>query len=160
MRVSARETVRSQYDFRCGYCGIREADAGAELTEDHFQPRSQGGSDALNNLVYCCHACDEFKGDYWQPTTPRRILHPLRDDFTVHIILTEEDTLRSLTPTGEFHIRKLHLNRSELVLHRREQRLLETERATQRAILDRLLFLEHRIEVLQTQIDDNRTEGS
>jgi hypothetical protein len=134
-------------------------DAGAELTVDHFQPRSQGGSDALDNLVYCCHGCNEFKGDYWQPDSPRCILHPLRDDIAAHIALTDEDTLRSLTPTGEFHIRKLHLNRSELILHRREQRLIEAERATQQATLDRLLLLEHRIEILQTQVADNQTQS-
>jgi hypothetical protein len=159
VRASDRQILRSRYDFRCGYCGIREVDAGAELTVDHFQPRFQGGSDALDNLVYCCHACNEFKGDYWQPDSPRRVLHPLHDDLTGHIAPTDEDTLNSLTPTGEFHIRKLHLNRSELILHRREQRLLKAERATQHATLDRLLLLEHHIEILQTQVTDKQTTG-
>ncbi|MBC7798099.1 MAG: HNH endonuclease, partial [Pyrinomonadaceae bacterium] len=49
------------------------------MTVDHFLPRSLGGDDSLDNLIYCCHACNEFKGDYWQPNSPRRILHPLRD---------------------------------------------------------------------------------
>lgn len=155
MRAADRESLRTQYAFQCGYCGIREVDAGAELTVDHFQPRSKGGSDALENLVYCCPACNEFKGDYWQPGSPRRILHPLRDNLTEHFILTDEGTLHPLTETGDLHIARLHLNRRELVLHRREQRALAEDRAAQRAALDRLLQLERRIEVLESQIGDS-----
>lgn len=156
MRASDRQTLRARYDFRCGYCGIREIDAGAELTADHFQPRSHGGTDALDNLVYCCHACNEFKGDYWQPASTNRILHPLRDNVAEHLIVTGEDTLRPLTATGAFHIQRLHLNRSELVLHRREQRTLDEDRVMQQATLNRLLLLEHRVEVLQTQVAEHR----
>src|SRR5437660_1143891 len=83
--------------------------AGAELTVDHFQPRSKGGSDALDNLVYCCPACNEFKGDYWQLGSPRRILHPINDNPAEHFILTDDCMLQPLTETGEFHIARLHL---------------------------------------------------
>ena len=159
MRTSDRQTLRAQYDFHCGYCGIREIEAGAELTIDHFQPRSQGGSDTLDNLVYCCHACNEFKGDYWQPELAHHILHPLRDDIAAHIALTNEDTLRPLTAAGEFHIRKMHLNRSELVLHRREQRRLAQDRAAQEALLTRLTQLEQHIETLQTQAAEIRPKS-
>lgn len=62
-----RDDLRQRFQFRCGYCGVREADAGAELTADHFQPRSRGGADEPDNLVYSCHACNEFKGDFWDP---------------------------------------------------------------------------------------------
>ncbi len=44
MRSDEREILRQRFQFRCGYCGVRETDAGAELTADHFQPRSRGGS--------------------------------------------------------------------------------------------------------------------
>ena len=43
MRQDERETLQRRFQFRCGYCGVSERDAGAELTVDHFQPRSQGG---------------------------------------------------------------------------------------------------------------------
>lgn len=158
MRTSERQTLRARYLFRCGYCGIREADAGAKLTIDHFQPRSQGGSDETDNLVYCCHACNEFKGDYWQPNATHRILHPLRDDHSEHFVLTSEDVLNPLTETGAFHIQRLHLNRRELISHRREQRELDEDRATQQATLKRLLLLEHRIEVLETQAAERSSE--
>jgi 5-methylcytosine-specific restriction endonuclease McrA len=37
-----RQNVRRVYDFACGYCGVREEDAGSELELDHFKPRSLG----------------------------------------------------------------------------------------------------------------------
>ena len=111
MRQDERETLRQQFQFRCGYCGVRERDAGAELTVDHFQPSSQGGLHEAQNWVYCCHACNEFKGDHWQPDSPRRILHPLRDATAPHLVEEEDGTVRALTETGAFHIERLHLNR-------------------------------------------------
>ncbi len=129
------------------------------MTVDHFQPRSQGGGDETDNLVYCCHACNEFKGDYWQPNSPRRILHPLRDNIAAHVALTNEDTLASLTETGEFHIRKLRLNRSELIEHRRDLRSREQERLEQQAVLNRLTRMEQRIEMLQKRVASNRIEA-
>jgi 5-methylcytosine-specific restriction endonuclease McrA len=65
MNLTERQSLREQYGFRCGYCGVHESRAGAELTVGHFQSRSRGGSDDPSNLVYCCHACNEFKGDHW-----------------------------------------------------------------------------------------------
>lgn len=158
MRASDRLALRAIYGFRCGYCGIREADAGAELTVDHFQPRSRGGTDALEILVYCCPACNEFKGDYWKPDSPRRILHPSRDNAADHFVLTVEDTYFPLTETGEFHIRRLHLNRRELVLHRCETRMLEANRNLQQTTLDRLTKLEQRLEILEVQLSEIRAD--
>jgi hypothetical protein len=43
IRASVKRLVRSIYVMRCGYCQVSEAEAGAELTFDHFQPPSQGG---------------------------------------------------------------------------------------------------------------------
>ncbi len=65
MRQDQRIAFRKRFAFRCGYCGVRERDVGAELTIDHFQPGSKGGAHEPENWVYCCHACNEFKGDYW-----------------------------------------------------------------------------------------------
>ncbi|MBI1924525.1 HNH endonuclease [Candidatus Poribacteria bacterium] len=61
MTSEQREAMRQRYQFRCGYCGTSEVEAGAELTVDHFQPRSRDGVDAPDNWVYCCHACKEIQ---------------------------------------------------------------------------------------------------
>ena len=64
IRAQTKRIARAVYVFRCGYCGVSEAQCGAELTYDHFRPQSQNGTDDVANLVYACHACNEFKGHY------------------------------------------------------------------------------------------------
>ena len=134
MTSQQRATLRQLYQFRCGYSGTSESEMGAELTVDHFRPRSRGGTEEASNWVYCCHACNEFKGDLWQPDTTRRILHPLKDDLTAHIAEQSDGALIGLTETGRFHVQRLHLNRPPMVLRRREQR----ENARRHQIVDEM----------------------
>lgn len=148
MRHDERETLRRCFQFRCGYCGIGERDAGAELTVDHFQPSSHGGLHEPDNWVYCCHACNEFKGDSWQPNSPRRILHPLRDEIAAHLVEQEDGTLQPLSETGAFHIERLQLNRRQLVAYRCERRLLEAARQNQVRLFQRLQQLEEQVQSL------------
>jgi hypothetical protein len=121
MTSRQRTVLPQQYQRRCGYCGTDEVEAGAELTVDHFQPQSRGGADESENWVYCCHACNEYKGDFWQPDSPQRILHPLRDNLAEHVEEQTDGTLVGLTETGRFHIARLHLNRAPIVARRRER---------------------------------------
>jgi len=153
MRSALRDVLRERYSYRCGYCGVREADAGAELTIDHFQPRAHGGSDEPDNLVYCCHACNEFKGDWWSPQEERRILHPLDDDMGEHVREAEDGVLHALTATGAFHLHRLNLDRHGLVAYRRERRLLESVRAAQEELLERVAQNEQQLQRLQAQIE-------
>ena len=123
-----RRVVRAIYACRCGYCGVTEAQAGSELTIDHFRPRSQGGTDDVANLVYACHACNEFKGDYWVKDDDARLLHPLTDDLALHAADEADGTLRALTVRGQAYIDRLQLNRAALAAQRQErQRLLRIE---------------------------------
>jgi len=64
-----REQVRQRANFACEFCGVTETDVGGELTVDHFQPTAKGGGDDLDNLLYCCARCNQYKLDYW-PTRP------------------------------------------------------------------------------------------
>jgi len=154
IRPAQREALRRLYNFRCGYCGVSEVDRGAELTVDHFQPRSQGGTDAVGNLVYCCHACNEYKGNYYQPETLERILHPLRDNLPEHILEQEDGTLYALTPTGAFHIAQLHLNRPTLIAHRLVERQLQLARQELLALRQRLAELRREEEEVRRQEED------
>ncbi len=63
MRLPAerREMVRQWAERACEYCGVSETDTGGLLTVDHFHPQAEGGSDAPENLIYCCHFCNGFK---------------------------------------------------------------------------------------------------
>ena len=114
----------SVYAFRCGYCGVSESQVGYELTFDHFRPQSQGGTDEAANLVYACHACNEFKGDYWTEDGNTRLLHPLIDSLPQHFAEDASGTLRPLTDLGQVYIKRLQLNRSALIQNRQERQML------------------------------------
>ena len=129
MRRILRDTVRARYQFRCGYCGVSETHVGAKMTVDHFRPRSQDGDDSADNLVYSCHACNEFKGDYWRAEPNLQLLHPLLDTMAEHFREQDDYMLHALTERGANHIRILQLNREELVAHRREQQDIAAIRA-------------------------------
>lgn len=123
-----REQVRTRAGFRCEFCGVDESDTAGELTLDHFQPRSKGGSDELENLVYCCHRCNEYKADYWpDQESAARLWNPRRDPFELHFVLTEDGLVHPRTATAEFTIRRLRLNRPQLVAYRQRRWNLEEE---------------------------------
>ena len=117
-----RRTVRTLYAFACGYCGVTEAKVGSTPTIDHFQPKEAGGTDDLDNLVYCCHACNLHKSAAWNLQTPP-VLHPLRTDLSLHLRLLPDDTLEGLTPEGNRHIDTLHLNRQPMIERRKRNRI-------------------------------------
>jgi hypothetical protein len=135
-----RESVRALYDFRCGYCGVTETEAGGQLEIDHFRPQSHGGEDVPDNLVYACSTCNRFKGDYWpvsEASPDLTLLHPQQDDLSAHIRLLSDGRLIGLTKRGWFHIQRLRLNRAQLIelrLQRAEEhRLRQTLEHNQRA---------------------------
>ena len=152
MRADIQERIRVLHEYRCGYCGVRESDVGARLTLDHFRPRSSGGVDDIENLVYCCHGCNEFKGDYWHEEESQRLLHPLRNDLGAHLAPADAGRIRALTARGNIHIEQLRLNRAELVAYRLQR---QTEQALSREhgqILHLLETLKQDNEVLREQI--------
>jgi hypothetical protein len=126
MRRADRDALRARYQFRCGYCGTEEVDAGGELTVDHFQPRSRDGADTPENWVYACITCNDYKGDFWQSDSVRRILHPLRDPLVEHVREGDDGRLVPLTETGRFHVERLQLNRPQLILQRQRNRELQS----------------------------------
>lgn len=101
IRARAKRIVRAVYAFRCGYCGLPESQVGSELTCDHFRPQSQEGKDDVANLVYACHACNEFKGEYWAEDDTARLLHPLVDDLVQHMAEDTNGQLKPLTTLGQ-----------------------------------------------------------
>jgi hypothetical protein len=149
MRRESREALRRRFDYRCAYCGVSESHVGAELTVDHFQPSSRGGTDDPANLVYSCFTCNNLKADLWAPDAPERILHPLSDDLSTHLAEQPDGTLVGLTETGCFHIQQLQLNRGPLIAHRRERRRSEELVQTLETVVRQQAALRQRIEALE-----------
>jgi hypothetical protein len=130
------EDVRRRYGFRCGYCGVSEADTGGELTVDHHQPVVAGGDDRDENLVYACFRCNLYKGDFFPNegdlARGHRVLHPLQEDMAAHLRLNElSGLLEPRSETGRFHITLLRLNRRTLVRHRIQSRMIALLAMTQ-----------------------------
>ena len=149
------ERVSQRYAGRCGYCGVAEEDVGATLTEDHHRPRIRGGSDADENIVYCCPRCNEHKGSYWHETNPPHIplLHPLRDDLTAHLFERGDGRLDGLTPEGIFFIERLRLNRPPLVGYRFRQRSHIELRTEVLSLRQRIADLQQRMADLDSALD-------
>ncbi len=140
------------YEYRCAYCGVSEEEAGCELEIDHFRPRAAGGADRLNNLVYCCAACNRFKADFWPARNPYKtelhLLHPKRDDRALHLKEQKDGRLRSLTVTGAFHLGRLQLNRPQLVALRNRRKKYQQLEKELDAALKRQRQTEKQLEAL------------
>jgi len=151
------EELRKQYDFSCGYCGVTEMDTGGLLTVDHFKPRSLGGDDSENNLVYACIKCNQYKWRYWpsaeQSSRQYRILHPLLDDVGEHLIQNRQTgILESLSETGRFHIALLRLNRPQLIKHRLNRMILYISAQQQQVVEQQIVELKKTIETQEGYI--------
>jgi hypothetical protein len=156
IRDAIREVVRTRAQFACEYCGVHETNSGDLLTIDHFQPVGKGGDDSLENLVYCCVRCNQYKGDYWpdSPAIPT-IWNPRRENADAHVVELEDGRLEALTQTGAFSISLLHFNRPALVAYRQKKRkVLEDVHWLERyrqlaAVLDQLV--EQQAELIREQ---------
>jgi hypothetical protein len=117
--TDVRWVVRQRAHFACEFCGVTETDTGGELTIDHFQPHTKGGTDAPENLLYCCHRCNQYKADYW-PTQSEDppLWHPRHEPIERHLLLLANGTLYPITETGAFTLKRLRLNRPPLVAYR------------------------------------------
>jgi 5-methylcytosine-specific restriction endonuclease McrA len=59
-RALSRKNILMRDRYTCQYC--HRVLPSAELTLDHVVPRSRSGESAWENLVACCHGCNNRKG--------------------------------------------------------------------------------------------------
>src|SRR6266536_836226 len=110
MTISAktRLLVRQRANFACEYCAVAEADSGGELTIDHFHPQTRTGSDAIDNLLYCCQRCNQYKADYWPDSSSAPVLwNPRQEPAANHLLYLADGTVYPLTDIGRFTIQRL-----------------------------------------------------
>ena len=55
----SRKNILRRDNHTCQYCGMKAKN----LTIDHVVPKSRGGGDSWENLVACCTACNNKKGN-------------------------------------------------------------------------------------------------
>jgi 5-methylcytosine-specific restriction endonuclease McrA len=80
-RALSRKNILMRDRNTCQFC-LRVLPA-SELTLDHIVPRSRGGESTWENLVACCHPCNNRKGDRMPEEAGMKLLRRPRS-FTLH----------------------------------------------------------------------------
>lgn len=160
MTISAelRDRVRQRAHRAWEYCGVTETDTGGQLTVDHFHPQALGGTGDFENLLYCCYRCNLYKADYWpsQPTAPV-LWNPRQAARESHLLTLADGMLYPITPTGEFTLRRLRLNRPPLVRYRLRRRSLAEEERLLGRYRDLLVLLEQLHQQHEALLEEQRT---
>jgi hypothetical protein len=127
---SLLDQVRARAHFACEYCGVTETDTGGQLTMDHFQPRSRGGSNEFENVLYCCFRCNLYKAAYWPlKADDPPLWNPRSEACELHLLVLPDGRLYPISVSGEFTLTRLRLNRPALLASRLRRRLhLDEER--------------------------------
>ncbi len=142
--------VRRRAAHACEFCGVSEIDVGGELTIDHFRPTSKGGTDELENLLYCCSRCNLYRQAYWPEASNSQVLwNPRQEPASKHFVELTDGNLLPLTDAAAFTIRRLRLNRVPLV----NWRLNRRQREIEQQLLDRYQQLTATLEQLNGQLE-------
>jgi 5-methylcytosine-specific restriction endonuclease McrA len=94
-RALSRKNILLRDRYTCQFCG--RVFPASELTLDHVIPRSRGGHTDWDNLVACCHACNNLKGDRLPEEAGLELLRTPRP-FTLH---TSRQIMRMLGRSDE-----------------------------------------------------------
>ena len=94
-RALSRKNILIRDRFTCQYC--QRTMPSGELTLDHVIPRSRSGETAWENLVACCHDCNNRKGSRTPEEASMRLVRQPRP-FSLH---TSRHLMRLLARSDE-----------------------------------------------------------
>src|SRR5438094_3805340 len=94
-RALSRKNILMRDRYTCQYC-LRTLSS-ADLTLDHVVPRSRAGESAWENLVACCHPCNNRKGSRTPDEAGMRLTRQPRP-FSLH---TSRHLMRLLGKSDE-----------------------------------------------------------
>ena len=97
-----RRDIKENWNYECAYCGDDN-----DLTIDHVVPRSKGGADFTRNVVCCCKACNQDKGQ-----TPWEEWYFSQEFFSNERHEKVKDWMKPETPTNLFSYRPRRNNAS------------------------------------------------
>lgn len=80
-RALSRKNILMRDRYTCQYCG--KIVPSGELTLDHVIPRSRAGETTWENLVACCHPCNNRKGSRTPEEAGFKLHRPPRP-FSLH----------------------------------------------------------------------------
>ena len=109
--------LRDEFTFRCVYCRCREVwfpDGDRNFSVEHVRPTSLApeGLTAYDTLLYACCQCNAARGAALLPLDPGGGLGK-------HLEVSNDGTIRGVTPAGEDLIRTCRLDRPNLTAYRR-----------------------------------------
>ena len=126
-----RDCLRLDFEFRCAYCLIHEADyqSPEDFQVDHFEPQSRDKKRLgrrYANLYYACHLCNRQgrKGHKWpapdEEAQGLRFVDPCQEDWEDHVEFRDDGSVRPLSKAGDYSIRTIDLDRKQLRGHRQK----------------------------------------
>jgi HNH endonuclease len=121
MRRSIRTQVAARAEHCCEYCGWPDWLSPVSFAVEHIHPQVHGGTDDLENLAYACPGCNGFKHEATEVldliTGSRAALfHPRQDVWEDHFMWNDDRTeMIGISPTGRVTVRRLRLNREEVL---------------------------------------------
>ena len=80
-RALSRKNILMRDRYTCQYC--QKVLPSGELTLDHVMPRSRAGETTWENLVACCHRCNNRKGNRTPEEAGMRLVRAPRP-FSLH----------------------------------------------------------------------------
>ena len=80
-RALSRKNILMRDRYTCQYC--QRIMPSSDLTLDHVIPRSRAGESSWENLVACCHHCNNRKGNRTPEEAGLRLLRPPKP-FSLH----------------------------------------------------------------------------
>ena len=89
-RALSRKNILMRDRYTCQYC--LKSPPGVDLTLDHVIPRSRHGESTWENLVACCHSCNNRKGNRTPEEAGMKLVRAPRP-FSLH---TSRDLMRLL----------------------------------------------------------------
>jgi 5-methylcytosine-specific restriction endonuclease McrA len=94
-RALSRKNILMRDRYTCQYCQATQS--AGEMTLDHVIPRSRGGGSSWENLVACCHRCNNRKGN----RTPEEAGMPLLRQPRPFNLHTSRHLMRLLARSDE-----------------------------------------------------------
>lgn len=127
---SYKKYLRLEFDHRCAYCDIHEAEDGGskKFHIDHYLPKSIFPEKCCiySNLFYSCGDCNRLKGNYWanwlQKFLDKYILNPCDHDYDIHFDRTKPVWIPKTT-VARWDIEKLRLNSKKQIAVRETRAL-------------------------------------
>jgi|SRR6266850_5346451 len=120
-----RRLVAERAGFCCEYCLTPAGLAPSPFSAEHILPRSQGGTNANDNLAFSCQGCNGHKyarTEATDPVTGKMVLlfNPRHQIWSQHFGWTADGTrVEGKSPVGRATVLALQLNRPGLLNLRR-----------------------------------------